>query len=496
MHRRTFLVSSASAVLLAACGGSNTDPTEGTQTVPEVPNVVVGWNDALLGAIRVVKPGPPMLARTLAILHTAIYDAWAAYDAVALATVTGASLRRPENERNASNKAKAMSYAAYSVLLDQYPSERPRFDALMSTYSFPLTNNTDASTPEGIGNTIAKIILASRHADGSNQLGNMTTSGVAFSDYTGYSPVNPATVFTGPTALAEIPAPTHWQPLTFTDAAGVTKTPSFIAPHWRNVTPFALTSAAQFRPAAPAAIDTPEFRAQAEEVMGLLLNLTDKQKVIAEYWADGPSSELPPGHFCLFAQFVSKRDHHDNDQDAKLFFALANAMLDASIATWEAKRFYDYVRPITAIRYLFNGQTIMGYGVNGVPGGLVDIKGEAWRPYQPTTFPTPPFAEHTSGHSAFSSAGAEVLKQFTGSDNFGGSYVKTKNSLKVDPAAPAQDVTLEWQTFSIAAEEAGMSRLYGGIHFHNGDIAGRDIGRKVGAQVFAKAQSYWLGKAS
>lgn len=491
MQRRSFLISSASAALLVACGGNN----ETTEPAVVIPKVVIGWNDALLGAIRVVKPGPPMLSRTLAILHTAMYDAWAAYDAVALATVTGSTLRRPEADRTASNKAKAMSYAAYSVLLDQYPTERPRFEALMTTYGFTLSNNSDASTPEGVGNTVAKIILAARHADGSNQLGNMTASGVAFADYTDYKASNPATVFNGATQLTDIPAPTHWQPLTFTDGAGVTKTPAFIAPHWRNVTPFALTSAFQFRPTPPAAFDTPGFKAQAEEVLKLSQNLTDKQKVIAEYWADGPASELPPGHFCLFAQFVSNRDKHDNDKDVKLFFAIANAMLDASIATWEAKRYYDYVRPITAIRFLFNGQTIKGYGVNGVSGGLVDIKGEAWRPYQPTTFPTPPFSEHTSGHSAFSSAGAEVLKQFTGSDDFGGSFTQAKSSLKVEPGAPAQEVKLEWPSFTAAAEEAGLSRLYGGIHFTNGDLAGREIGRKVGAQVFAKAQAYWLGKA-
>ncbi|MEB0021561.1 vanadium-dependent haloperoxidase [Actimicrobium sp. CCI2.3] len=492
MKRRSFLISSASAAFLAACGGGNNETIAPADATPKV---VVGWNDALLAAIRVVKPGPPMLSRTLAILHTAMYDAWAAYDATALATVTGGTLRRPEVDRTATNKAKAMSYAAYNVLLDQYPTERPRFDALMATYGFALSNNSDATTPEGVGNIVAKIILTARHADGSNQLGNMTASGVAFADYTDYRPSNPATVFSGPTPLSDIPAPAHWQPLTYIDAAGVTKTPSFIAPHWRNVTPFSLTSAFQFRPPAPAAFDSPVFKTQAEDLMNLLLNLTDKQKVIAEYWADGPASELPPGHFCLFAQFVSGRDNHDNDKDVKLFFAITNAMLDAGIASWEAKRYYDYVRPITAIRFFFSGQTIKGYGVNGVPGGLVTINGEAWRPYQPTTFPTPPFAEHTSGHSAFSSAGAEVLKQFTGSDVFGSSYTQAARTLKLDPTTPAQDVKLEWATFTAAAEEAGMSRLYGGIHFSNGDLAGREIGRKVGAQVFAKAQSYWLGKA-
>ncbi len=492
MKRRNFLVASASAAFLTACGDvKNSSP------IPEkaAPKVVVPWNNALLEAIRVVKPGPPMLARALAILHTAMYDAWAAYDDLALATTTGASLRRPAAERTAMNKAKAISYAAFQVLVDQYPTERARFEALMSKLEFPLSNSSDTTTAEGIGNATAKIILAARHADGSNQLGNLTASGVAFADYTDYKPSNLATVFTGETPASAIAAPDHWQPLTFTDAAGVVKTPSFIAPHWRNVTPFALATAFQFRPSAPAAFGSSEFVAQAEEIIRITANLTDKQKVIAEYWADGPSSELPPGHFCLFAQFVSARDKNDDDKDVKLFFAMGNAMLDASIATWESKRFYDYVRPVTAIRYLNTGKTIKGYGAGGVSAGIVDIKGEAWRPYQPTTFPTPPFSEHTSGHSAFSAAGAEVLKQFTGSDAFGGSYTQAKASLKVEPSAPTAEVKLEWATFSAAADEAGMSRLYGGIHFTNGDQAGRTLGRKVGAQVFAKAQALWSGKA-
>jgi hypothetical protein len=90
----------------------------------------------------------------------------------------------------------------------------------------------------------------------------------------------------------------------------------------------------------------------------MLINLTEKQKCIAEYWADGPNSELPPGHWNLFAQVISERDKHDNDKDVRLFFALTNAVFDAGIATWECKRFYDYVRPISAVRYLFNSQTI------------------------------------------------------------------------------------------------------------------------------------------
>ena len=207
--------------------------------------------------------------------------------------------------------------------------------------------------------------------------------------------------------------------------------------------------------------------------------LETRQKVIAEYWADGPSSELPPGHWELFAAFVSTRDSHTLHQDAKMFFALANAIHDAAIATWEGKRYYDYVRPVTAIRHLFRDKKIKGW--NG--SHIVTLSGQSWRPYQVSTFPTPPFPEFTSGHSAFSMAAAEALKRFTGSDAFGASYTQTV-PLRVEPAlAAAVGVTLNWSTFSEAAQEAGESRLYGGIHFYEGNVAGlspRPRGRRTG----------------
>jgi hypothetical protein len=101
---------------------------------------------------------------------------------------------------------------------------------------------------------------------------------------------------------------------------------------------------------------------------------------MAEYWADGPRSELPPGHWLLFALHVSERDRHTDDDDIKLFFALSNALSDAAIAAWDSKRAFDSVRPITAVRYLLHGQTIPGYGPLGPAGGLRQIQGESWVP--------------------------------------------------------------------------------------------------------------------
>jgi hypothetical protein len=265
-----------------------------------------------------------------------------------------------------------------------------------------------------------------------------------------------------------------------------------LAPHWGDVRPFALQSGSQLRPAPPARYPQGHYRAQMEEVLHMSAGLTDREKVIVEYWADGPRSEQPPGHWNLFAQFVSQRDGHTLDRDVKLFFALNNAMMDAGIAAWEAKRYYDYVRPITAIRYLKAGKKVRAWA--GPYLGTRVIDGERWRPYHPETFLTPPFAEYVSGHSTFSAASAEILRLFTGSDVFGYSATIRAGSSRVEPGAvPAHDAVLRWATFSEAADEAGISRRYGGIHFRDADIEGRSMGRAVGQMAWAEAVRYFSG---
>lgn len=479
----------------SACSDDETTKPFVDDPVPQGANVVVQWNNAALQAIRDTRPGPPMTARALAIVHTCMYDAWAAYDDRAIGTLWTDDLRQPEPERTQGRKSKAISYAAYRALSDLYPSEVPDLQALMRSLGYdPADDSRDLSTPAGIGNQCAAVVIASRHIDGSNQLGDLG-GGRPYADYTGYSPVNPAIKVTEASTLAQIPNPGRWQPLTFTNQAGQEVTPGFIAPHWFNVEPFAMTSPSQFRPVPPAAPGSTAYLAQAQELIEISAGLTDEQKCIAEYWADGPSSELPPGHFNLFAQFISERDDHTLDQDVKLFFALTNAVMDAGIAVWEAKHYYDYCRPVTAIRYLFNGQTIRSWAGPGQNNAEID--GAAWKPYQPDYFPTPPFPEYPSGHSGFSAAAAEVLKRFTGSDAFGFSVRIPAGSLKAEPGiAPASDVTLNLATFSDAADQAGISRRYGGIHFEQGDLASRTMGRQCGAQAWAKAEAFWSGLAS
>jgi hypothetical protein len=158
------------------------------------------------------------------------------------------------------------------------------------------------------------------------------------------------------------------------------------------------------------------------------------------------------------------------------------------------KRAYDSVRPVTAIPFLFQGKKIRAWG--GPGKGTIEMDGSQWIPYQPASFPTPPFPDYVSGHSTYSAAAASILTSWTGSDHFDYSARFAAGSSKIEPGVtPAHEVVLRWQTFTEAANEAGMSRRYGGIHFRRADLAGRELGRMVAAKAWARAQSYFDGTA-
>lgn len=350
----------------------------------------------------------------------------------------------------------------------------------------PEDTSTEVTRAAGIGNVAAQAMLDFCHQDGANQLGDLGPTGSPYSDYTGYTPLNTST---------EVLDPNRWQPLTHPNRAGTAKVEqAFLGAHWDRVVPFALTSPDQLRPPPPKLFPHGRYREQAEELIRMSASLTDREKMIVEYWMDGPNTVLPPDHFHLFGQYVSRRDGHTLYQDVQLFFLLGSAMHDAAIAAWDAKIHYDYVRSLTAIRYLKRGQRIRAWG--GPGQGTRVIRGEEWRPYQPAWFPTPPFSEYVSGHSTFSAAGAEILQRFTGSDYFGASVMISEAAVGIEPGVPVQPVTLAWPTFSAAADEAGLSRRLGGIHFRDRDLEARRMGRAVGGVVWEKALSYIEGRAA
>jgi hypothetical protein len=154
----------------------------------------------------------------------------------------------------------------------------------------------------------------------------------------------------------------------------------------------------------------------AEELIRLSASLTEEQKMIAEFWTASPDSDSPVAHWMQFAEFVSARDHYSLDDDVKTFFALSNAMMDADIAAWDAKRAYDSVRPATAVPLLFRGKKIKIWG--GPGKGTIETDDGNWLPYQPTTFPTPPSPEYVSETTAESAAAARILFFFTGNNQF------------------------------------------------------------------------------
>jgi hypothetical protein len=462
---------------------------------------VIQWNEAFLQAVRDSKLGPPMVARALAIGHTCIYDAWAAYDHKAVGTRLGGSLLRPPAEHTLANQKQAVSFAAYRAAVDLFPgSTSSVFDPLMwSLGCDPGDRSTDTSTPRGIGNVAAEAVLDFRHRDGANQLGNEPggTPGLPYSDYTGYTPANEPMDIRFPFDPTTVHDPNSWQRLRYVDGSGTLVTPGFVGAQWHRVTTFALSPGSQRSPTGPAKYGSAEYLDQAQALVDISAGLTDEQKMIAEYWADGPRSELPPGHWNLFAQFVSRRDHHGVqahgvERDVTLFFALTNAVADAGCCAWDNKRAFNSVRPITAIRTLFRGQAVRAWA--GPYQGAKLIDGATWFPYQPTSFPTPPFPEYSSGHSNFSAAGAEILKLFTRSDRFRGSTTLPAGSSRVEPGAvPASDLSLSWAAFSEAANQAGISRRYGGIHFEQGDLDARATGRIAARAAWEKAQEYWEG---
>ena len=431
----------------------------------------------------------------LAVAHTCMYDAWVPYDARAIGLVASTA-RRPAAEQTDANKHKAVSYAAYRCLTSLFPTGSTRLQVVMTGLGYDAADtSTNLATPQGVGNTAATAVISSRRNDGSNREGELHSG--EYSDYTSYGSVNAPLPFCLPSTPGNCnnttTDPYRWQPLI--NDKGVTQ--SFAAPHWERVRPFALTSASQFDSnpevaAGPRYMQSAaNFQADINQIIAYSAALGPQQKLIVEYWADGPASELPPGHWSLFAQYVSQRDGNNIDKDVKMFFAMQNASFDAGIVAWHMKRKYDGVRPITAVRYFKRGTPIVAWGGPGRPTETID--GGKWSPYNPGSNLTPTFPGFISGHSTFSAASAAVLRAITGSDNFGFSTTLPANFGRVETGVPALPTTLSYATFTAAAVEAGQSRLFGGIHFADDNTAGQALGTLIGQQAWAKAQMLFDG---
>jgi hypothetical protein len=286
-----------------------------------------------------------------------------------------------------------------------------------------------------------------------------------------------------------------------------------------------------------------------------MVHRADYVRVLAEFWADGPESETPPGHWFTILHKVNEHPMlekrwngqgeilSDLEWDAKTHFVLGCAMHDAAVAAWSVKGYYDTARPVSAIRYMAErGQCsdigLPNYHPDGLPliPGYIELVGDGdplagdanehlnevklytwrghayvedtevdiagvdwilakdWWPYQRPTFVSPPFAGYVSGHSTYSRTAAEVMELMTGSAYFPGgmsNFLAPQNEFLEFEEGPTEDIFLQWATYRDASDQCSLSRIFGGIHPPADDIPGRFMGSHIGPKVFNKAVSYF-----
>lgn len=580
------------------------------------------WDEALLDAIRKDLPAPTVHARNLWHLSAAMWDAFWAYQPEGWTQAEPLYVREVVASTDWTGgrelaQRQAISYAAFRVLTERYKSSPGRdrsfagFRWLMLQQGFdPDFTGTTGSSPAAVGNRIGYGVLAATLNDGANEAGG-------YADTSGY-------VASNPPLAADLPGitlldPNRWQPLSFNNAVTQNGIPlgaivqTFVGANWRWVQGFALARPSPgnlvIDPGPPPLFGTAteaEYQAAAVELVrrsslldpadGVLVDISpsaqfnhplgtnagtgharnpstgkpyapnvvlraDYGRVLAEFWADGPQSETPPGHWnVLFNQVTDDPrcvrrigglgpELSILEWDVRGYLTLNGAVHDAAVAAWTVKRQYDSARPISMVRYLASlGQSSdpggLGYHPHGIPlvpgmievvtpassapgqrhenlanqvgkvalrvwrggptdpttqvGGVGWISAGRWVPYQRSTFVTPAFAGYVSGHSTFSRAAAEVMTLFTGTSYFPGGLMENRfaaGKFLAFEKGPSTDVTLQWATYYDAADEAGLSRLWGGIHIPADDFSGRRMGSQIGLDAFLRAQRLRSGAA-
>jgi hypothetical protein len=539
------------------------------------------WNDALLHAIQRDTPAPTVHTRNLFHVSAAMWDAWAAYHPQA-----DGWLVREKLDAGGMQAARetAISYAAYRLLLHRYSYAsglQETFDELVATleglcYRIDYVA-TEGDSPAALGNRIAAAYIERGREDGANER-------LRYADPT-YKPANPPLVVSE--AGTTMRDPSSWQPLALARIVAQNGIPqpgsvqSFVGPHWGHVSGFALPASDRgvpIDPGSPPRLDAAGGHAYKRDAVAVIRRSShldptdgvsidigpgarganslgandghghavnpatgkpyapnvvrrgDYARALAEYWADGPRSETPPGHWNSVANEVSDspglahriggrgRERDRLEWDVKLYLALNGALHDAAVAAWGLKGHYDSPRPISMIRYLGarnllptvrglverRGRETFVRAWAGFPkdpateaSGVRWIRAVDWVPYQLPTFVTPAFAGYVSGHSTFSRAAAEVLTAFTGSSYFPGGLYEVpvpRGALNIEQG-PSRDVKLQWATYFDAADAAGTSRLWMGIHVPPDDFEGRRVGAQCGKQAWVLAKRYFEGSA-
>ena len=389
-------------------------------------NPVTDWNTTLLDAVRTASSAPPLASRNMAMVHAAIYDA-----VNCISKKYSPYLVEIDPPAGTSAEAAAAA-AAHRVLVSVYPAQAVTFNEAFKSSLAKIPDRKAKEDGIALGEQVADQIISSRNTDG-------ITKVVQYTPKTDLGSWTPA-----PPALA-----------------------AALAPQWPQVTPFAMTSGSQFRPPGPPALDSAKYAEELNYVKEIgksdSLTRTPDQTAIAKFWANGAGTFTPPGHWNQIAEETATLTGQSLEDSARLFALLNIALADAAISCWDAKYEYNLWRPVTAIRQA---------DTDNNPNTTADPQ---WLPL----VTTPPFPEYMSGHSTFSGAADAVMSSVFGSDfGFADRGDRSVNSLRT------------YQNFSEAADESGISRLYGGIHFMSANVDGLSAGRNVGnyvVQNFLKA---------
>jgi hypothetical protein len=382
-------------------------------------DVVTEWNVEARDAVRAGSTPPPRASRAMAMLHASVYDAVNAVDQ------SHQPYRWTQPALPGTSKEAAAAAAGHRVLSALFPNRQAILDARLAQQLSDIGSGPPVDQGLTLGRAVADDMIAWRSNDGSDAPSN-------------YTPTN---------------LPGRWRPTP----------PGFLPallPQWGGVVPFGIASPLQYRPPPPPALPTVDYATAVNEVKGIgkidSVIRTPDQTEIAHFWSNGAGTETPPGHWNRIAVVVGGQDNNTLSENARMFAMLNVALADAAIVSWDCKYHYDFWRPITAIRDAeFDDNPLTTDDDN-------------WAPL----LTTPPFPEYTSGHSTFSGAAAEALASFFGTD-----------SISFTVGSDGVPVQRSFDSFSDAALESGLSRIYGGIHYSFSNVHGLSSGGAVGQYV-------------